>query len=525
MSSLADELLADFEEEEEEQQQSLTTTYHQLQALLQAQLHQQEEQDDLSTTAVESFSNLLKQGHAENIKLKTHMQQIQRFKNLPSAEQLGETEYEYIVQSNHLLIHIDHEIQNIFKKVRELYANKFPELESHVLNALDYARVVKKIGHQTDLSAVDMSDILPSSVIMIVRVTASTSSFRQSEAEDSNLKAIIDRALEGCDQILQLDEMKNEILKYVSSRMNALAPNLSAIVGTTIAAQLIGIAGGLEALSKIPSADLQLLGKVKKTQFLGTMSASTNNATDVKYLGYIANCDLINQTPPYLRKKIGRAIALKSTLAVRVDLCRSSPDGSAGRQFREQIEAKSRKLQEPPQGKQIKPLAAPDDGKKKTKRGGKKSRRVKEMLKLSEMQKKRNRLAFGTNAEEEFGQEYGSSSGFGMLGVDGSNSLRVQSKKVLKAAGATSGTKTSASGAGTTYSGAATQLRTGLASSLAFTPVQGIALENPLNAQKRLNPTNGNSADKKRYFSTTSFFKQPSGPPAKKAKTSDNTSS
>ena len=37
--------------------------------------------------------------------------------------------------------------------------------------------------------------------------------------------------------------------------MNVLAPNLSAIVGTTTAAKLLGVAGGLAGLAKMPSCN------------------------------------------------------------------------------------------------------------------------------------------------------------------------------------------------------------------------------------------------------------------------------
>ena len=45
---------------------------------------------------------------------------------------------------------------------------------------------------------------------------------------------------------------------YVSSRMNVLAPNLSAIVGTTTAAKLLGVAGGLGPLAKMPSCNVHV---------------------------------------------------------------------------------------------------------------------------------------------------------------------------------------------------------------------------------------------------------------------------
>jgi len=48
------------------------------------------------------------------------------------------------------------------------------------------------------------------------------------------------------------------MLSFIESRMNFIAPNLSAIVGTSIAAQLMGTAGGLMALSRIPACNIQV---------------------------------------------------------------------------------------------------------------------------------------------------------------------------------------------------------------------------------------------------------------------------
>lgn len=42
--------------------------------------------------------------------------------------------------------------------------------------------------------------------------------------------------------------------------MHLIAPNLSAIVGTAVAAKLIASAGGIVELSKIPACNIQMLG-------------------------------------------------------------------------------------------------------------------------------------------------------------------------------------------------------------------------------------------------------------------------
>ena len=42
-------------------------------------------------------------------------------------------------------------------------------------------------------------------------------------------------------QALSLNEQKMQILEYVESRMSFVAPNLSIILGSTVAAKLMGI--------------------------------------------------------------------------------------------------------------------------------------------------------------------------------------------------------------------------------------------------------------------------------------------
>jgi U4/U6 small nuclear ribonucleoprotein PRP31 len=58
-----------------------------------------------------------------------------------------------------------------------------------------------------------------------------------------------------------------KIFMYVSSRMNVLAPNLSAIVGTTTAAKLLGVAGGLAGLAKMPSCNVHVCQSQFSTSF------------------------------------------------------------------------------------------------------------------------------------------------------------------------------------------------------------------------------------------------------------------
>lgn len=87
---------------------------------------------------------------------------------------------------------------------------------------------------------------------MVVSVTASTTSGKPLSAAD------LSRALEGAEASLQLDADKAAILKLVQLRMHQVAPNLSMAIGTEVAAKLMGVAGGLDALSRMPACNIQV---------------------------------------------------------------------------------------------------------------------------------------------------------------------------------------------------------------------------------------------------------------------------
>ncbi|KAJ4816694.1 U4/U6 small nuclear ribonucleoprotein Prp31 [Rhynchospora pubera] len=94
---------------------------------------------------------------------------------------------------------------------------------------------------------------------------------------------------------------------------------------------------------------------------------------------------------------------------------------------------------------------------------------MKERYAITELMKQKNRMPFGKQEETSLGDGLGE--GFGMLGQAGSGKLRIsvaQSKLKPKATKKFKEKSYGSSGA-----------TSGLTSSLAFTPVQGIELTNP----------------------------------------------
>ena len=76
-------------------------------------------------------------------------------------------EYKLIAECNSLLAEIENEIAVVHRFICDKYRMKFPELELLVQNPTDYARVVKVIGNEMDLTLVNLDEILPLSLIHI----------------------------------------------------------------------------------------------------------------------------------------------------------------------------------------------------------------------------------------------------------------------------------------------------------------------------------------------------------------------
>uniref|UniRef100_G1R345 U4/U6 small nuclear ribonucleoprotein Prp31 n=1 Tax=Nomascus leucogenys TaxID=61853 RepID=G1R345_NOMLE len=389
-------------------------------------------------------------------------------------------EYRVIVDANNLTVEIENELNIIHKFIRDKYSKRFPELESLVPNALDYIRTVKELGNSLDKckNNENLQQILTNATIMVVSVTASTTQGQQLSEEE------LERLEEACDMALELNASKHRIYEYVESRMSFIAPNLSIIIGASTAAKIMGVAGGLTNLSKMPACNIMLLGAQRKT-LSGFSSTSV-----LPHTGYIYHSDIVQSLPPDLRRKAARLVAAKCTLAARVDSFHESTEGKVGYELKDEIERKFDKWQEPPPVKQVKPLPAPLDGQRK-KRGGRRYRKMKERLGLTEIRKQANRMSFGEWARAADAGKRGHQDAAGMgqtqvgLGTEGHKvgGRTLQKQSVV-------------------YGGKSTirDRSSGTASSVAFTPLQGLEIVNPQAAEKKVAEAN------QKYFSSMAEF-------------------
>lgn len=134
-----------------------------------------------------------------------------------------------------------------------------------------------------------------------------------------------------CDQVLSLSEYRAQLYDYLKSRMNTIAPNLTALVGELVGARLIAHGGSLLNLAKQPGSTVQILG-AEKALF---RALKTKHSTP-KY-GLIFHASLIGQAAPKLKGKISRSLAAKAALAIRYDALGEGEDNSIGLESRAKV--------------------------------------------------------------------------------------------------------------------------------------------------------------------------------------------
>ncbi|KAM3963440.1 pre-mRNA processing factor 31 [Aphomia sociella] len=401
----------------------------------------------------------------------------------------SDPEYQLIVEANNIAVEIDGEIAIIHRFVRDKYQKRFPELDSLIVTPLEYIRTVKELGNDLDQAKNNetLQSILTQATIMIVSVTASTTQGKTLTEKE------LEEIYEACDMASELNNFKSHIFEYVESRMTFIAPNITAIVGASTAAKILGIAGGLSKLSKMPACNVLPLGQQKKTL------SGFSQAAALPHTGFIYFSQIVQDTPTELRYKAAKLVSTKLTLAARVDASHSSTDGHIGRQLREGIEKKLDKLQEPPPVKFVKPLPKPIEQSRK-KRGGKRVRKMKERYAMTEFRKNANRLNFADIEDDAYQEDLGYTRG--TIGKSSTGRVRLPQIDEKTKVRISKTLQKNLQKQNQQYGGATSIRRqvSGTASSVAFTPLQGLEIVNPQAAETRINEANA------KYFSNTSGF-------------------
>ncbi|PKY08485.1 nucleolar protein 58 [Aspergillus campestris IBT 28561] len=212
-----------------------------------------------------------------------------------------------IVQAIGLLDDLDKELNNYAMRVKEWYGWHFPELAKILNDNLAYAKLVLKMGMRSNWESSDLAEILPEEIEGAVKTAADRSMGTEiSEQDLENIQAL-------AEQVVGFTEYRQQLSGYLTSRMNAIAPNLTALVGELVGARLIAHAGSLTNLSKSPASTIQILGAEK------ALFRALKTKHDTPKYGLIYHASLIGQASGRNKGKMARVLAAKASLGIRVD--------------------------------------------------------------------------------------------------------------------------------------------------------------------------------------------------------------
>lgn len=213
-----------------------------------------------------------------------------------------------IVQAINAVDELNKTINTLVSRIREWYGLYFPEMEHIIKNNELYAKLVSRITYREDMNPETLIKIGVSEDLAIkLNRAASTSAGGEMDEDDLNEM----RRLAG--RVLELYDLREKLERYIDKAMSEVAPNVRGLVGPTIGARLIALAGGLKKLALMPSSTIQVLGAEK-----ALFRALRYGAKPPKH-GVIYQHPLIHRSPKWQRGKIARALAGKLSIAARID--------------------------------------------------------------------------------------------------------------------------------------------------------------------------------------------------------------
>merc|ERR1712238_370109 len=236
-------------------------------------------------------------------------------------------------------------------RVREWYSWHFPELKDVVKDNIMFARAAAYIQDKSTIMGTkkgdndddddddddekeEKIDKLPGLIEIVgdeetakaVQAAARTSMGMECSAID------MVNIINFTQRMVKLAEFRKNLSNYLTEKMGVVAPNLSTLIGDTVAARLISKAGSLTNLAKAPASTVQILGAEK-----ALFRALKTKGNTPKY-GLIYHSTFIGRADAKNKGRISRYLANKCSIATRIDSFSDEPNRLYGEKLRDQVE-------------------------------------------------------------------------------------------------------------------------------------------------------------------------------------------
>eukprot|EP01069_Polyplicarium_translucidae_P006313 Polyplicarium_translucidae@DN2940_c0_g2_i1.p2 len=253
-----------------------------------------------------------------------------------------------IVQAVGLLDDLNKELNNFAMRLKEWYGWHFPELAKIVTDNVTYAKLCRLIGMRESIEEKDMTTVVPEEIAQEILRASNVS--MGTEITENDFEYISEVA----DRVVDLSDYRASLSDYLKFRMEAIAPNLTHVIGEYLGAKLVAHAGSLMSLAKYPASTIQLLGAEK-----ALFRALKNKTATPKY-GLIYQASIVAQSPPKHKGRISRVLAAKLSLNIRVDALGDSDVPTVAIDSRRYVEKRMHDLQNESQRSLSKSFARPN---------------------------------------------------------------------------------------------------------------------------------------------------------------------
>lgn len=196
---------------------------------------------------------------------------------------------DYAAQSVAALEDLGHIANRLMERTREWYGLHFPELAKIV----DDERFLELVAEHGDRAAMPIE--APPSV--------------GGEMGPEDRQAVMGYAALARAVVQERARLES----HLESRMQALAPNVAHLAGPILGARLIALAGGVEALARLPASTIQVLGAER------ALFRHLREGTRPPKHGVLFQHPWVHRAPRWQRGAIARAFAGKLAMAARAD--------------------------------------------------------------------------------------------------------------------------------------------------------------------------------------------------------------
>ncbi|XP_074278592.1 nucleolar protein 56-like [Silene latifolia] len=235
-----------------------------------------------------------------------------------------------VIQAIFLLDTLDKDVNSFSMRVREWYSWHFPELVKIVNDNYLYSKLAKFIENKSELS----EEKLPALIEVVGdedKAKEIVEAAKASMGQDLSPVDLINVQM-FAQRVMDLSEYRKNLYDYLVTKMNDIAPNLTALIGEMVGARLISHAGSLTNLAKCPSSTLQILGAEK-----ALFRALKTKGNTPKY-GLIFHSSFIGRAASKNKGRMARYLANKCSIASRIDCFADSSSTIFGEKLRGLVE-------------------------------------------------------------------------------------------------------------------------------------------------------------------------------------------